>query len=262
MAANTINQYFGWKPDVPDHRDHYFSVFRAPSALPKFVDLRSSCPTPFNQFSLGSCTANAVAGSLKFAQTKQRKNVLFTPSRLFIYYNTRSLEGTINEDSGASLRNTIKSVGKWGAPPETDWVYDISKFKVKPSSLAYTNGEKNQAIEYMRVIQTPTTIQTCLTEGFPFVFGFSVYESFDTATTAKTGIIPMPLTTEANYGGHAVQGVGYNASNETINGIPGRHYICRNSWGPYWGMSGYFAMPFDYVHGDLAADFWTIRLVE
>ena len=263
MSANTINQYFGWKPDVPDHRDHYFSVFRAAASLPTFVDLRSTCPTPFNQFSLGSCTANAVAGSLKFAQIKQKKSTIFTASRLFIYYNTRTLEGTVNEDSGASLRNTIKSVAKWGGPPETDWAYNISQFKVKPPQIAYTNGLNNQAISYMRVTQSPSMIQTSLAEGFPFVFGFSVYQSFDTSATAATGVIPMPSLNEPNLGGHAVQAVGYNATTETVNGVPARHYICRNSWGPYWGASGYFFMPFDYLHNpDLAADFWTIRVVE
>lgn len=261
MAKNT-NQYFGWKPDVPDHRDHYFSSFRATATLPTFVDLRSSCPTPFNQFSLGSCTANAVAGSIKFSQTKQKLPQIFTPSRLFIYYNTRTLEGTVNVDSGASLRNTIKAVAKWGAPPETDWPYDISKFAVKPSAQAYTIGARHKVLSYLRVYQTSNLPQTCLAEGFPFVFGFAVYDSFMSSAVASTGIVPMPMPTEGSLGGHAVQAVGYNATNEPINGVPGRHFIIRNSWGPYWGVGGYCFMPFDYVlNDDLAADFWTIRQV-
>jgi C1A family cysteine protease len=95
----------------------------------------------------------------------------------------------------------------------------------------------------------------CLAAGFPFVFGFSVYESFETQAVAKTGVVPMPDKKEKMLGGHAVMAVGYDDSE-------GR-FIVRNSWGPKWGQGGFFTMPYDYlVNQDLAADFWTIRLVE
>lgn len=262
MASSTINQYFGWKPDLPDHRDFYFSSFRTPQSVAPSVDLRSSCPTPFNQFQLGSCTANAVAGAIKFNQTKQKFPVQFTPSRLFIYYNTRSLEGTINVDSGASLRNTVKSVNKWGAPPESFWEYDQSKFAIRPPTAAFTKGTLHKALVYQRVNQDIGAMQTCLSDGFPFVFGFSVYQSFESGAVTATGVVPMPTVQEFSLGGHAVMAVGYNASAVDVNGIPPRHFVCRNSWGPSWGAKGYFYMPFEYLlNSDLSADFWTIRQV-
>lgn len=251
----------GWKPDVPDQRDHYFSGFSAPASLPLFVDLRPTCPTAFNQFELGSCTANAVAAAMKMNQVIQKKPSVFTASRLYIYYNTRSLEGTINSDSGASIRNTVKSVARWGAPPETAWAYDIPKFKQRAPADVYKLGEQNQAITYQRVNQDLGSVRTCLTDGFPFIFGFAVYESFYNAN--KSGIVSMPSNTEMMYGGHAVLCVGYNANSFAVNGVPARNFIVHNSWSPRWGVQGRFFMPFEYLlSSDLAADFWTIRQVE
>jgi hypothetical protein len=44
----------------------------------------------------------------------------FTPSRLFIYYNERVIEGTVAHDAGAQIRDGIKAVAKLGAPPEDE----------------------------------------------------------------------------------------------------------------------------------------------
>src|SRR5580658_4210142 len=95
---------YGWIPDLPDARDRVFKAPRRAAALPKSADLRSGCPAVYDQGDLGSCTANAIAGALEFDQRKQKLPV-FTPSRLFIYYNERALEGTVSTDSGAMLRD-------------------------------------------------------------------------------------------------------------------------------------------------------------
>jgi C1A family cysteine protease len=98
-------------------------------------------------------------------------------------------------------------------------------------------------------------MRTCLADGFPFVFGFTVYENFESRQVARTGVLNMPQQAERVVGGHAVMAVGYIDA--------AKRFIVRNSWGTAWGKKGYFSMPFDYlVDSDLAADFWTIRLVE
>ena len=118
-------------------------------------------------------------------------------SRLFIYYNERVMENTVNSDSGAQIRDGMKVVAKLGAPPETDWPYDIEKFTVKPPAIAYTHAAKNQVLSYQRVNRSLAQMKGCLAAGFPFVFGFTVYDSFESATVAHTGHANMPQPGEA-----------------------------------------------------------------
>lgn len=95
-----IKRRYGWKPDLPDLRDHlYAAPIPVIKALPSSVDLRSQCPPVYDQGSLGSCTANAIAGAVEFTRLKERLTPSFTPSRLFIYYNERALEGNVETDS-------------------------------------------------------------------------------------------------------------------------------------------------------------------
>jgi C1A family cysteine protease len=248
-------QGYGWVPDLPDGRDLLYAAPVKPLAkLPPRVDLRSKCPPVYNQEELGSCTANAIGAALEFDQMKQRRKV-FTPSRLFIYYNERAMEGTVNSDSGAMIRDGVKSVAKQGSCNETNWPYKIEMFRDKPPRPCYVEGKKNQAIQYLRVAQTLGQMKGCLAEGFPFVFGFTVYDSFETPSVAKTGHAPMPKANEAVLGGHAVLAVGYDESKQW--------FIVRNSWGTGWGMRGYFTLPYPYLaQPSLASDFWTIRRVE
>jgi C1A family cysteine protease len=179
----------------------------------------------------------------------------FTPSRLFIYYNERDIEGTVDSDSGAQIRDGVKSVNQQGAPPETDWPYDITKFAEKPPQAAYDDATQHEAILYQRLTPTLGQLKGCLADGFPFVFGFVVYDSFESQEVASSGEVQMPQADEQQIGGHAVLAVGYDESQQ--------RFVIRNSWGPNWGMAGYFTMPYPYlVQGTLASDFWTIRSVK
>jgi C1A family cysteine protease len=246
---------FGWVPDLPDQRDFlYAAPVENMAALPSSMDLRAQCPkTVYDQGQLGSCTANAIAGALEFDRIKQSLPD-FVPSRLFIYYNERVMEGTVGTDSGAQIRDGIKSVGSIGAPPETDWPYNIAEFAVKPPPAAYKDAPLDKAVQYQRVAQVLAQMKGCLASGYPFVYGFTVYESFESPQVAQTGIAPMPAAGEKVLGGHAVMAVGYDDSSQ--------RFTVRNSWGPGWGMGGYFTIPYGYLtDSNLSDDFWTIRLV-
>jgi hypothetical protein len=176
------------------------------------------------------------------------------PSRLFIYYGERVIEGTVGTDAGAEIRDGIKVVASLGAPPESLCPYDISKFTRKPSALAFGEAAKHLVTSYERVPQTVDQIRACLAGGDPVVFGFSVYESFESDAVAQTGVVPMPKKTENLLGGHCVVLVGYQHAK--------KRFIVRNSWGPSWGDGGCCYMPYAYVcNPAMADDFWCVRLV-
>jgi len=179
----------------------------------------------------------------------------FVPSRLFIYYNERVIENTVNSDSGAQIRDGIKVVAKQGVPPESDWLYDITKFADKPPANAFSDAAKNRVTSYHRISRALNQFKGCLASGYPFVLGFTVYDAFESAQVAHTGQLNMPQPGESVVGGHAVMAVGYDDTNQW--------FIIRNSWGPDWGMAGYFTMPYQYLmEPNLSDDFWTIRLVD
>jgi C1A family cysteine protease len=246
---------YGWKKDIEDARDKIFK-YRAAGPLPAFVDLRKPELPIFNQGELGSCTAQSTATAMT-ADLLNQKHEYVTLSRLMIYYNGRMLEGTIDEDSGCQIRNVIKGVGKYGACPEPDWPYDISKFTFKPPDNCYTEGLEEVALVYERIPQNLTAMKTCLAGGHGFVFGFLIYPSFETQEVARTGKVRLPPFWElwgAALGGHAVYCCGYNNATKT--------FIVQNSWGPEWGDKGFFYMPYAYLTNyALSADFWKISLV-
>lgn len=249
-------RWYGWLPDLPDHRD---LRYRAPLAmlgpLPRAVDLRRRCPPVYNQGSLGSCTANAIAAALEFDQMRQKQADAFVPSRLFIYYNGRVIENSVAEDSGAMIRDAIKAVARQGAPHERLWPYVIKQFRRKPSAAAYKDARRHSAVLYQRLQKDLQQLRGCLASGFPFTFGFSVYSSFESDEVARTGRVPMPARKEKLLGGHAVVAVGYDHVK--------KRFIVRNSWGAGWGVKGYCTMPYEYLLDEnLSDDFWTIKLVQ
>lgn len=216
----------------------------------------------YTQGRIGSCSANAVAAAFEFLTIKEGREPDFMPSRLFIYYNTRSnaVPPTIEYDSGAYLRDTIKTVKLNGTCSETTWPYDDtpvgadhkwpagSPASTKPSDDCYDSGRTNVVIKYQSLNQTVEQLRGCLASGYPFVFGFHLQndelDSDNIRQMPQRGQLLQPL-------GHVVLAVGYDDDRKL--------FLIRDSFGPNYGDSGYLWMPYDYLtNRGLAWDFWTI----
>ena len=260
-------QRYGWRRDTPDNRDlkaaHPEPVNGVMPELPESFSLRSLCPPPYDQKQLGACVSNALAFAVDFQRAKQGLPPLAPPSRLFIYFNGRSVErGVAHEgetsdelaDTGLMVRDGIKSVVAYGVCPESAWPYDPTMLRARPPAACYTDAVTHKTLKYQLVLQTVYGLKYQLAiKKIPVVFGFNVYKNFESQKTAETGIMDMPKPWSRVIGGHCVALTGYdNARNA---------FEVRNSWGPDWGDHGYFWMPYDFAEDpDLADDFWEITL--
>lgn len=249
-----LKRNYGWKKDHFDHRDSFHSFINTNKGIN--VDLTANANIDvYNQGKLGSCTSNAISYCYEYDEYVQNEATKFHPSRLFIYYNERDMEGTTNSDAGAEIRDGIKSINSIGVCSEDDWPYDINKFTEKPSENCYNFAESHKTVNYKRVLQTVDHINECLHSGFPIAFGFMVYDSFESEEVSKTGMVPMPNESEENLlGGHAVTIVGINHDDKTFK--------VRNSWGAEWGDNGYCYFPFEFiVNSKYCSDFWTVSKI-
>ncbi len=254
MKINPRLKGLGFRRELPDIRDFIFELVpRQIRTLPDSVDLRghSDMPPIYDQGELGSCTAHAVGALCDF---EAGIDAPYMPSRLFLYYVTRSLEGTVDIDAGATIRNTIKAANEFGVPQETDWPYLIEKFKNVPPNEVFDSATLHQALRYTKVKQSLYDIKACLADGNLIAFGTVVYDSFYDVTD-KEPLLKFPQMHESVVGGHALTLVGYDDKEG--------YFIVRNSWGTEFGLEGYFYMPYNYVtDNQLSMDFWNISLVE
>jgi C1A family cysteine protease len=255
---------YDWKPDLPDHRDLKFGAVHSLGLvnLPQAVDLRQAMPPVVDQGQTSSCTSNALAAAMGFLelsaiQTKTASVELFdaavfTPySRLFIYWNERDIEGDTGQDGGAQIRDGVKSLAAFGGCRETTWAFDPKLLFQKPTDAAFTEATAHKVTSYSR-LESVQDMKQCLAAGFPFVFGATIYDSFESPLVSSSGVVPMPSKVEECLGGHAITCAGYDDARQV--------FIVRNSWGTLWGDKGYCYFPYAYLaNQDLCSDMWTLR---
>lgn len=255
---------YNWKPDLPNINDLLYRV-HFPEVNQTFapaIDLRPECSPVVNQGQIGSCTGNAIAGGVEYLELGELRQKhgpdYFGPefqpvSRLFIYWNERAMEGDPHQDNGAMITDGITSIQQWGVCREFDWAYDPAKLFMCPRPSAYGQAAKHKNITAYRLDNWDINqLKACLNDGFPFVFGISVYSSFESYQATTTGMIPLPQMGDQFLGGHALLCVGYDDAKGC--------FIVKNSWGEWWGDRGYCYIPYAYlINTNLAADFWTIR---
>lgn len=246
---------FGLKRDVYDYRDHvYVPKFRK-IFYPLTTNRKNFRHFPFrwDQGDIGSCTGHGgVAGFVKALMTNGKP--LYEPSRLFAYYNART-EDFKHEDSGASIRDLIKGLNKYGVCREDTWPYITLKFAQRPSQEAYHEAENHQILEYYRIYPvTKEAIMDAIHSGYAVIYGQILYESFLSDKVKETGIVPIPKRCWENVvGGHCKCILDYEPAG----------CFELNSWGKSWGINGGCLVPWKYILNDkLSFDFWVIKISE
>lgn len=240
----------GWKRDRPDPRDLTVKLTRKRGVSMEDLDLRKTgfLPHIYQQYDTNACTAMAIGAAIEYMHRKAGKPDL-KPSKLFIYWNARSLSDCTDKDDGAELRDGFKSVAKWGVAPNEDFPFLHENMLVKPPEKAYQDAKKEILTKYNRIPSTARDITAALSQGLPVVFGMETYDNLNNAETVKTGYVKMPKG--KHVGGHCM----------LIVGIKPGYVIIRNSWGYDWGESGYGYIPIAYIENDnLVGDFWTLEV--
>ena len=223
-------------PSRPDLRDKNYTKQNVPIA--REIDLRQWDSLVESQGQLGSCVGNAITNAYELLVKQKRPTDFIDLSRLFVYYNARVIEETVNEDYGVVyMRNALKGCNHYGLCTELLWPYDESKFAEKPSEEAYNDGLKRPIISYATV-NGITNMLEVLNLGYPIVIGMETYEGFMELDQTNS-VISMPELDSEMLGGHAMTIVGYS--------LPHQQFLVKNSFGEDWGADGYCWMPFDYV---------------
>jgi C1A family cysteine protease len=263
--TDPIVRFYGRNPDSgPKHLDtRFMHAHRHEMAvpLPPKVDLSDRLLPALDQGELGSCELNAAAKLLEFHYPG------FAASRLQMYYDVRTKEGTVTEDAGCETRDVFSMLAETGAMPEDAWPYDIAKFTEAPPPWPHRKKIKSSS----RLMDAHEVL-ACLASGFPLILGFQVPKSFEAPEIARTGVLRSPQQAEPTIGGHGVIVVAYdmNFRQSAVFKASGvdptlmqDHAIgILNSWGP-WGYrkTGIFWMSLRYaVDQSTGADLWTGRI--
>jgi len=227
--------------------------------LPSKVDLRKDMTSVENQGQTNSCTANALAGAYEYL-TKKGSGRDIHVSRFFAYYNTRVKDNKGDEsnieDVGATLSSTVEAAEEFGTCLESLWPFDPSNINTRPSDEAYQQGADHQITSASWLDHDLQEMKSCLAQGFPFLFGVTLYPSIEQAETA--GVVPIPNAfdyQQGQIGGHALLAVGYSDKSNS--------FIVRNSWGQDWGDKGYCYFPYDYLTNEnLCFDMHIVQKLE
>lgn len=242
--------WYGCRRDARDARDRLFAV-GPDSTVP--VDLRQWLPPVMNQGEIGSCTAHGVSAAARWHIIKRATTYDFPMSRLQLYYDSRFLENTEGSDSGAEIRDVVKTLADKGVGHEDLWPYDISQFAQAPPQEVYDDAVQYKGLTYERVAVSSQALRSALHRGLPVIIGVSVYQSFESETVAGSGVVPMPGPQEAMVGGHCMLVFGW--------GQKAGYFTVRNSWGGDWGAAGDCYMPENYLGSPTyGSDYWVVSV--
>ncbi|CAF1039390.1 unnamed protein product [Adineta ricciae] len=232
--------------EKPSNEPDFQSTFdyQKKQELPSYVDLKIFMTPVEDQGKIGSCVGNAFAAAYEYL-IKRTANRHVDVSRLFIYYNSRYIDGLDSgdmEDNGTHITSAIEALKKWGCCTEDTYLYNEKNKNKEPPQNCYDEGQNYRIKKFVQIKVDLNEMKACLADSYPFVFGLQLFESFAQARD-QYGRVPMPTLFPRNkdkvIGHHAMLAVGYNDDQ--------KHFIVKNSWGQDFGDKGYVYIPYDYL---------------
>lgn len=273
----SVNGWFCPGPDLRDYNDRHKKVtallalksrsdfFLANDEdLPDTVDLSDDFPQVRDQGPLGACVAFGIVSIFEYHAIRHM-GMYERLSERSLYKNMRFLL-QLKGDSGGYVRAGMGAAKAIGIAPSKYWPYNIPAFDDDIPAEVQMLSRSYEGITYLRHDGGTNTPPICalasakkyLAAGFPFVFAFYGFNSFN-----DSGYVPMPGPNESAIWGHCVAAVGYDdyieiESADRQSNSKGA-VIFRNSWGSRWGINqGHGYLPYDYFLRQYALDMWTV----
>jgi|ERR1039457_4312912 C1A family cysteine protease len=226
----------------------------APNAGADEYIIPSNVPI-YNQLTLSDCVSNSTCMALEMLIEKETGKIV-NLSRLFNYYNARSMDGSQNVDSGTFIHFAYGKLMTLGVCEESMWVYDESKVNIQPNILAYKQGNDNKVTQFYQITSTGqqriNDIVLALQSNIPVSFGTIVGSSLESYDGNPNTVLDIP---NDSLGGHALLIRGYKNKSSNIQ------FLIRNSWGTEFGINGEFWMTNSYITWDQTSDIFAPTLV-
>lgn len=253
----------GWHPDVPsplDYTSRSPDVANLLNQLPTHshqdatsVDLREYFPAaPANTQHLASTPAACLALVEYFQGRTMGEGDSY--STMFLEKVTRNMSGA-SRSASLGIRTTLKAMRKFGVVPQEYWPCTANYRHTEPTAFVYAVSKTLEGFVYFRVDgfrndghHQLQSIRAFLQAGFPLVFGTPLPDR-----EGDQGYIPYVNSLFTSEQGQTFVAVGYDNNRYRRGAL-----LVRTNWGQMWGESCYGWLPYDYILGGLAINFWTV----
>jgi cathepsin B len=200
-----------------------FASNKKAEPVPEHYDAREKhgkCIHPVrNQANCGSCWAFGATSALSDRYCIGGKDVILSPQDLI------ECDKTSLCCQGGYIDKAWEFLEKWGVVEDKCKPYNMNCGACRKTDCEHFKC-KNGTIWYG---STPQDTKEQMFNHGPIEAAFEVYRDF---MAYKSGVY---YHQKGEFmGGHAIECLGYGKEQSM------EYWLCKNSWGPSWGMSGYF----------------------
>lgn len=242
-------KYYNVIPDIPDNRDILFSETKTEKTDQSYLNTILSMPK-LNIPPESNIIFNIILVIYLYLK-EENKEMVFPYLNYNLYNaisNTNMNYDVLHKNTYLSIRNCLKSLNKYGIYLQNGYVFDENQLFIKPENSIYQNAKKIK-IEYLRINNSLENIISVLNENYLILFNFSVYNSFHSEKTQKTGYIYCPEKNEKMIGMRSGIIISNNQKREEMSVL-----IDSNK---FFGEKGIGYIPHKYLEKN-CTDFWII----